>query len=108
MNIIEILNKEFIGKPIRVCTYYNRLHEMRIVFVKKNGATNKHYALNPQKYGEPRNKIVNLGSHRKFEDTKIKEIYCDGNYFDSYSFHAILENGLTISIDPYKWDTVYN
>ena len=93
MNILAIVKKELIGKPIRICTYSRSITSPVLVRKRKQGCTDKQWNENPDKFCTYVSRTRNLGYHTIYENTTIVDIYVDDNYDDGESLFAITESG---------------
>jgi hypothetical protein len=98
MNILAIVKKELIGKPIRICTYARSITSPVLVRKKKHGCTDKQWNENPEKFSTYVSRIRHLGFHSIFENTTIVDIYVDDNYDDGESLFAITESGHKVTL----------
>jgi hypothetical protein len=99
INITEILNRELVGKTYRYCGYHKDIMQPFFVIKKKQGATNKQFEDNPKKFGFSLMREKKIGTHTKFEESKIKRIWLDNGNYEGYDeIMAELENGLIITL----------
>jgi hypothetical protein len=107
MNILEIVKKELIGKPIRICTYSRSITSPVMVRKKKPGCTDKQWNKNPEKFSTYVSRTRNLGYHSVYENTTIVAvIVVEDEYMDGYgqSLIAITESGHKVIL-PLKEST---
>ena len=96
MNILEIVKKEFIGQPVRICAYKKSISSPVLVRKKKQGCTHKQWEENPAKYTSYASRQRHLGFHSIFENTTIVDVICENDeYMDGFgeSLIAITDTG---------------
>ena len=102
-NILSILEKELIGKYVRICTYDSNILQYGMKIVKKtHSVTDKQFESGNPIYCTYAKNTVRLGRHRKYEDSKIIRIWFEFNEndygHDSKELKAELENGREIYV----------
>lgn len=96
MNILAIVKKELIGKPIRICTYSRSITSPVLVRKRKQGCTDKQWNENPDKFCTYVSRTRTLGYHAIFENTTIVDVIVgEEEYSDGYGeiLYAITESG---------------
>jgi hypothetical protein len=99
-NILSILIKELIGKPVKVCVYDKIITQEGLVIAKKTpSVTNTQFESGNPKYRGLKRTSIFIGRHRKFETYLIKRIWFEPNDFDEgKTLRAELDNGMIIDV----------
>lgn len=101
--ILPILEKELIGKVVKVCVSSKPIWETYTIEVKKSeSVTDKQFLSGDKKYRMPSTKRRKIGVNEVFENSPIKRLFFErtDNYrYPEYMLRAELDNGCIIDLE---------